>query len=368
MIHFPCACGRQLQARAADIGRLASCPLCGQTTTVPDRDQPRPLVYPRDQQTETPPAVPDVPPLVPPGSEPPRPTASSKLAAASLVFGVLSFPFLFAVFTSIPAIVTAVLALRRIARSQGQLGGKGSAIAGLVLGCLGLVAVIGLSFAVGQVRVSVGRMKDASQLKQMALAFHNCRDSNDSLPAATAYCTKDGKPGLSWRVAILPYIGEDRLFKQFRLDEPWDSPHNIKLLPRMPKMYLLPGRQDDGSGLTHYQVFVGPETPFGMTRPKRLRLPGLPVLAEEGPRLPASFLAGTANTILIATARDPVPWTKPVDLPYDRNKPLPPLGGQYGVGFNAALADGSVRWIDKAISERKVRDAITSEVEWGGNW
>jgi hypothetical protein len=281
---------------------------------------------------------------------------------------MLSLLFFVAVLTSIPAIVTGILALRRIARSQGQLGGKGSAIAGLVLGCLGLLAFPGLFFAVRHVRVSAARMTDTSHLKQMALAFHNDNDANGYCPAATAYYTRDGKPGLSWRVAILPYIEQDNLFKQFRLDEPWDSPHNKKLLPRMPKIYLLPGREDDGSGLTHYQLFVGPDTPFGMPGRPRHKLPGLDAFAEEGPQIPTSFPAGTTNTILIATARDPVPWTKPADLPYDRNKPLPPLGGHYGAGFNAALADGSVRWIDSKVPEAVLRRAITSELEWGGNW
>jgi prepilin-type processing-associated H-X9-DG protein len=354
MIHFPCACGRQLQARAADIGRLASCPLCGQTTTVPDRDQPRPLVYPRDQQTQTPPAVPVVPTPAPPGRVPSLARPTSDLASLSVVCGVLS---IFAGLTSIPAIVLAILALRRIARSEGQLGGKGNAIAGLVLGGLGLLWVPGLYYGVQRVRVQAARMTNASRLKQMACAFHNYHSANGSFPGATAFYTKEGKPGLSWRVALLPFIEQDSLFKEFRLDEPWDSPHNIKLLPRMPTMYLLHSREHDDSGLTHYQVFVGPDTPFGLAQGKRDRVPGV---VEEGPRLPASFPGGTANTILIATARDPVPWTKPVDLPYDPKKPLPPLGRHYGAGLNAAFADGSARWIDETISERNLRKAITS--------
>src|SRR5437879_3096759 len=53
------------------------------------------------------------------------------------------------------------------------------------------------------------------------------------LPAAVVY-GKDGTPLLSWRVSLLPYIEEQELYKQFKLDEPWDSPHNIRLLPHMP--------------------------------------------------------------------------------------------------------------------------------------
>jgi hypothetical protein len=367
MIRFWCECGRQLQAREADIGRLASCPLCGQTATVPESDQLRREDRSR-QEIQPLPASPAAPAPVQPIRLPLGPQATSGLATTSLALGLLSFPFFLAVITSIPAIVTGILALRRIARSQGQLGGKGNAIAGLALGCLGLLAAPSLYLAVRSVRVNAARMRDGRHLKQMAFAFHNYHNTNGFFPAATSYYTRDGKPGLSWRVALLPYIEEDNLFKQFRLDEPWDSPHNKKLLPRMPKMYLLPGREDEGSGLTHYQLFVGPDTPFGLRGRPRHKVPGIDAFIEEGPRIPMSFPAGTSGTILIVTARDPVPWTKPDDLPHDRNKPLPPLGGHFGAGFNAALADGSVRWIESTMRETILRRAITSQAQAGPDW
>src|SRR5262249_61834200 len=69
--------------------------------------------------------------------------------------------------------------------------------------------------------------------------------------------------GLSWRVALLPYLGEEKLYAQFRLDEPWDSPNNLPLLKRMPKVYELPGGPSDvPAGYTFYQVVVGPGAIF----------------------------------------------------------------------------------------------------------
>ena len=55
---------------------------------------------------------------------------------------------------------------------------------------------------------------------------------------------------------ILPYIEQDNLYKQFKLDEPWDSEHNKKLIDKMPKVYALPNNLSK-PGLTHYRVFVG---------------------------------------------------------------------------------------------------------------
>jgi hypothetical protein len=374
MIRFWCECGRQLQARGDDIGRLAACPICGKTTTVPDSDQPR-----ADLRTRSPgPAAEhgditreplrQTPRPAPRDEERPVVQPTSWLATAALVFGVLSFPCGFGVFMSLPAIITGILALRKISRIAGELRGRGSAIAGLVLGCLGLLlvpalylAVEGMREAVNGVRVNTERMTSASNLKQIAFAMRNYHSSYNFMPAATAYYTRDGRPGLSWRVAMLPFIEEDRLFKEFHLDEPWDSPHNILLLDRMPKMYRLPG-EPNGTVTTHTQVFVGPGTPFEPQQgPKRSWQPG-PVLAEAGPRIPASFPKGT-STILIATARNPVPWTKPEDIPYDPDRPLPPLGGHPRRGFHIAQANGSVTWISGQTSESALRPMITSKGE-----
>ena len=58
---------------------------------------------------------------------------------------------------------------------------------------------------------------------------------------ARAIFDKQGKPLLSWRVQILPFVEEGELFKQFHLDEPWDSEHNKPLIAKMPAVYAKPG-------------------------------------------------------------------------------------------------------------------------------
>jgi hypothetical protein len=284
--------------------------------------------------------------------------APNGLATASLVLGLLSFPCSFGLFTSIPAIITGILALRKVSRGQGQVGGKGSAIAGLVLGCLGLLVIPTMFLAISRVRQASTRVQDQNNLKQMALAMHNHHDTYGTFPAATAYRTKDGKPGLSWRVALLPFVEQSNLYRQFKLDESWDSPHNIQLLALMPKVYLQPGQAIDRQGLTHYQVLVGPGTVFEPLPGQDFRGPRFPGMPEKGLTIP-SITDGTSNTILIATAARPVPWTKPEDLPFDPNSPLPALGGQLSAGFNVALADGSTRWLPSQTPEPTLRLLIT---------
>ncbi len=159
---------------------------------------------------------------------------------------------------------------------------------------------------------------------------------------------------------LLPYLEQQLLFNEFRLDEPWDSPHNLALLPRMPKVYGVPSgvapdvRAEASS--TYYQVFLGRGTAFE---------------GPDGLRLGADFPDGTADTILLVEAAEAVPWTKPADLAYDADRPLPPLGGLFtgtsrfslfganrAKGFHAAFVDGSIRFLTTPVNEKALRQAI----------
>jgi hypothetical protein len=155
-----------------------------------------------------------------------------------------------------------------------------------------------------------------------------------------------GKALLSWRVAILPFIGEQELYQRFKLDEPWDSPHNKALLKKMPRIFAPPGKATADPGTTYYQVFVGPHAGFEKHRALRLA---------------PDFIDGTSNTILIVEAATAVPWTKPEDLHYSADEPLPQLGGLFGNVFNAAFADGSVFALSKTCDQDALRKVITRD-------
>jgi hypothetical protein len=183
-------------------------------------------------------------------------------------------------------------------------------------------------------------------LKRLALAMINYADTLKQRLPAVANFDKQGKPLLSWRVHVLPFVGEQKLYKQFHLDESWDSPHNKKLLDQMPDVYRGPNRKLNGEGKTIYLLPVGKHAAFKD--------------GPEGPRMPADFPDGTSNTILIVEADDAhaVPWTKPEDLKIDPEHPERGLGGHFHAGFLVALADGSVRFIAKGISKATLRLAF----------
>lgn len=199
--------------------------------------------------------------------------------------------------------------------------------------------------------VSAARSRSANSLKQIALAFHNFESANAFFPAGIS--GPDGMVGLSWRVQILPYIEQQELYKEFKLDEAWDSEHNRKLIAKMPKLFAPPKGATVADGLTYYRSFSGPGTLMPAPRVK-----GQSGLAILGTKI-ASISDGTSNTFLAAEAADPVIWTKPDELDYNATKPVPKLGGIFEGGFNAAMCDGSVRFVPNTIAEKSLRALIT---------
>src|SRR5262249_18811514 len=131
--------------------------------------------------------------------------------------------------------------------------------------------------------------------------------------------------------------------KEFKQDEPWDSPHNKKLLEKMPPLYAPVTGETKQPYATYYQVFTGPGTVFEGN--KKIRF--------------ADILDGTSNTIMIVEAGAAVPGTTPQGLPYDPKKDLPKLGGLFADGFTIAVCDGSVRWVTRRFNRATFRLAIT---------
>ncbi len=203
---------------------------------------------------------------------------------------------------------------------------------------------VALLDGVQKVREAATRMQSVNNLKQIALAMYNYQDANRHFPANAIY-DKAGKPLLSWRVTILPYVEENELYNQFHLDEPWDSEHNKKLLEKMPKVYAAPAEPEEvlKKHETPYQGFVGKGAFFD---------------GKEGIKV-TDITDGTSQTVMVVEAAKPVPWTKPEDIPFDGRKLLPKVGGLSGHVFHAAMCDGSVRAVSKSVKEATLRAAIT---------
>ena len=196
------------------------------------------------------------------------------------------------------------------------------------------IAVGMLLPAVQKVREAAQRMSSINNLKQIALAMHNYNSTYNGFPAAAICDKKTGKPLLSWRVAILPYIEEEALYKQFKMDEPWDSEHNLKLAKNMPKIYFHPKANKPGDNKTHYRLFYGKGAAFELNKTSQIN----------------NITDGLSNTLMAVEAEEPVVWTNPNDLAFDPTKALPKMLSIDGK-FSAAYCDGSVRTFKMPIDQ-----------------
>ncbi len=181
---------------------------------------------------------------------------------------------------------------------------------------------------VWEVRRSAQRMQCMNNFKQIGVAMHTYHSERNTLPPA-ASVDPSGEPLLSWRVHLLPYLGEKALYDQFHLDEAWNSEHNQKLIPKIPAVFSCPASPSRQDGTTSYLLPIGPGTVWGGERPLSIR----------------EIRDGTSNTVMVveSTPEKAVVWTKPGDLVLQPDAPGQGLGRQHGEGHLALYCDGSVR-------------------------
>jgi hypothetical protein len=200
--------------------------------------------------------------------------------------------------------------------------------------------------AVQAARSAAQRNASMNNIKQIMLGLLNFESARGAMPAHAVY-SDDGKPLLSWRVQILPYIEQQELYNQFHLDEPWDSEHNKQLLARMPEIYRDPASKlTAADGKSNYLGVTGEGALFDGTEKGR----GFREITD-----------GTSNTIAVVQVgdKDAVIWTKPDDYkPADTNL----LDGRNTLrpgGFLAGFCDGHVSFISSGVDAETFKGLLT---------
>jgi hypothetical protein len=284
------------------------------------------------------------------------------VAVVGLILSILSFCGL-AIF-GIPAMICGGLGMKKAATIGGA--GKGMAVTAMLIGgftsfVLTPAAGYGVYYVVSKGKAAIGGAATRQQIsndgKQIGIAMHNVHDTMSRMPApfvtsGLGVQPTSGNPNLSWRVELLPYVEQGSLYTQFQLSQPWDSSSNRRFADQRVMPYA--SRYDLASPNTHFRVFVGsPTTPPQMQ----------PIFSSDlrSRRGMSRIMDGTSNTIMVIETEDSVRWTEPKEIPYDGKSPLPKFGHAKNDNFLVVMADGSVKWIRKTVSESTLRAAITAE-------
>ena len=110
----------------------------------------------------------------------------------------------------------------------------------------------------------------------------------------------------------------------------------------MPAVFETPDSPRHPAGETRIRGFAGKGSMFEGTQ-------GISI--EE-------ITDGTSNTVLIAVAAEPVPWTQPGELPFVEGEPLPALDASSPRGYALGMVDGSVHMLPRG-EEKLLRLMIT---------
>jgi hypothetical protein len=220
-------------------------------------------------------------------------------------------------------------------------------VAGFVLLACGGMMIGLLLPAVNAAREAGRRAACMNKLKQLDLALLNYQSTLGRLPPA-AGADQVGNQPMSWRVAILPFILENGLYKQYDPKQPWNSPKNLELVKQMPSLFRCPSDSSPGDGETSYVMLTGPNT-----------VGGTPGSAGVSPQ---EIVNGPSRTIAIVEVHGlKIPWTEPRDITLDELTARLRSGGRIAhiAVFNVAMADGSVQNLSATIDAETLRRLAT---------
>ena len=206
-----------------------------------------------------------------------------------------------------------------------------------------------LSPPIRAARQAAQRRTRMNKVKQIGLGMHNYHSARGTFPSRSTYSDNE-KPLLSWRVQILPYLGQGKLYDQFHLDEPWDSKHNLALVAKMPSIYADPDmalRKVNAQGKTTYVVPTSEGTVFD--RPVGTQI--------------KEINDGTSNTIMLVEVvpERAVVWTKPEDWAVDLDHPWRGVRRNDRDWFTTGFCDGSARILSSSLSAEKLRALLTRD-------
>ena len=219
--------------------------------------------------------------------------------------------------------------------------------------------------AVSACREAAVRSVCWNNLRRIGAALRSYHDRYGELPPPYL-ADEEGRPMHSWRVLILPFLGENALHRRYDRSEPWDGPNNRLLGDAMPKVYRCPGDPSSDERpeecTTSYAALLGPDT----------------VWAEGNRNLDALEMP-SATLLLVETVETGIHWMEPRDvaveehtIPAPVQPPLltavlwgapPPHPPPHPGGRNVLFADGAVRFFPFPLTPESLATLASVEAD-----
>jgi len=222
--------------------------------------------------------------------------------------------------------------------------------------------------AMSSAREAARRATCGGKLKQIGLALHNYHDANKHFPSANI-CDKNGKPLLSWRVQILPMLQCEDIYNSLKIDEPWNSPHNTKVLsqckpnygPSYPYYECPSANHKNNDFTTNYIAVIGPGTAWRENGP--VKFSDLP---DEGS---PTVMKGSHTVMAVEVVNSGVHWAEPRDLTVEQALERMKTGQGLRIStahpsvINVLFASGAIRSLPSKMPISVWRKILAGEVK-----
>jgi hypothetical protein len=243
--------------------------------------------------------------------------------------------------------------LKQQSNEQRPSSDRGLLKAMLAISTISLVVVLAVGLWLGlpalRKQMSIAACNsDLDRMKAIVTALNSYCDRYGSYPPPQVV-DKGGKPLLSWRVLILPFMGYEALYDQFALDQSWDSPLNLSLIEQMPREFCSANSPDAwGNKQPNYVLLTGASTLFPSSGPWGYRQ------VSDSPTL-----------LLVETLNGVSGWTEPGEIDIDAlgvgfgTSPMRSIGGLHSEVALGVDTQGHGVIIPKTLSKRELEALIT---------
>lgn len=196
-----------------------------------------------------------------------------------------------------------------------------------------------------------------NRLQNIGSQLRSYHDANKHFPLAYT-CDKNGKPLFSWRVQgswDMKYLKNASLYDALKQDEPWNSPHNIKILSQVSlDEYKCNKDHYDGKDMTSYVAVIGPYTAW----------------RADGPVKLSDLPDGGAHTVMVVeVVNSGVHWAEPRDLTVEEALEHMKTGQGLRIStphpsnINVLFADGTVRSLPSKMPISLWKRLLAGEVK-----